>query len=69
MTEAKVATRTTFHGTHKGEYRSIAPAGKQVTVTGIGILRIANGKIQEGWLNTDLMQQLGAGPKMGQASK
>lgn len=65
----KVATRTTFHGTHKGEYRGVAPTGKAVTVTGIGILRIANGKIQEGWLNTDLMHQLGVGPKMGQASK
>ena len=65
----KVATRTTFRGTHKGDFMGVAPTGKAVTVTGIGILHIANGKIQEGWLNTDLMHQLSAGPKMGPASK
>ena len=43
----KVAIRTTFHGTHKGEYLGITPTGKAVTATGIGIMRLANGKVQE----------------------
>jgi len=60
----KVATRTTFHGTHKGEYLGIAPTGKTITAPGIGIMRIANGKIQENWLAGTLLQQLGVGPKM-----
>lgn len=65
----KVATRTTFHGTHKGEYLGIAATGKTVTATGIGFMRIANGKIQENWLAGDLLQQLGGGPKMAMPAK
>jgi steroid delta-isomerase-like uncharacterized protein len=65
----KVATRTTFHGTHKGEYLGIAPTGKTVSATGIGIMRIANGKIQENWLAGNLLQQLGAGPQMTKPAK
>jgi predicted ester cyclase len=55
--------RTAFHGTHKGEYLGIAPTSKAVTATGIGIMRLANGKIQENWLAGNLRQQLGAGPQ------
>jgi steroid delta-isomerase-like uncharacterized protein len=65
----KVATRTTFHGTHKGEYLGIAPTDKTITATGIGIMHIANGKIQESWLAGDLLQQLGGGPKMAEPAK
>ena len=65
----KVATRTTFHGTHKGEYLGIASTGKTVTATGIGFMRIANGKIQENWLAGDLLQQLGGGPKMEKSAE
>jgi predicted ester cyclase len=45
--------------------------GKQVTVTGMLIARVANGKIIEEWGNTDwmgLLQQLGVVPIPGQAS-
>jgi steroid delta-isomerase-like uncharacterized protein len=68
----KVATRLTVRGTHKGEYRGVAPTGKQVTWTAINIARYADGKMQEGWVSPDtlgLMQQLGAVPKPGQAGK
>jgi predicted ester cyclase len=41
----KVVVRFKFHGTHQGEYRGIAPTGKPVTYTGIGIWRIADGKL------------------------
>jgi predicted ester cyclase len=63
-----VASRYTFHGTHRGELMGIAPTGKPVTVTGITINRIAGGKSEEGWLNFDalgMLQQLGVIPSMG----
>jgi steroid delta-isomerase-like uncharacterized protein len=58
----KVATRWTMRGTHEGEFRGIAPTGKQITVTGIGIFRFSDGKVVESWDNFDqlgMMQQLG----------
>jgi steroid delta-isomerase-like uncharacterized protein len=60
--EDKIAVRWTWRGTHKGEYMGIAPTGKQVTMTGISILRIVGGKIVEEWGEMDnlgMMQQLG----------
>jgi predicted ester cyclase len=58
----KVVVRWTWAGTHKGEFMGIAPTGKQVTLTGINILRIEGGKIVEEWSEMDnlgMMQQLG----------
>ena len=37
----KVVQRFTARGTHKGEFMGIPPTGKQVTITGIAIDRIA----------------------------
>jgi steroid delta-isomerase-like uncharacterized protein len=62
----KVVVRFKFHGTQQGEYRGIAATGKAVTYSGIGIWRLADGKLAEHWSNIDLyglMQQLGAGVK------
>lgn len=62
----RVAIRLTARGTHTGEFMGIPPTGKTVTVTGTGICRIADGKIQEDWFNSDalgLLQQLGVIPK------
>jgi len=42
-----VVTRWTARGTHRGELFGAAPTNKQVTVQGILISRIANGKIVE----------------------
>ena len=64
----KVVVRWTWRGTHKGEFMGIAPTGKQVTLTGISIIRIAGGKIVEEWGEMDMlgwMQQLGVVPPMG----
>jgi steroid delta-isomerase-like uncharacterized protein len=58
----KVSTRRTWHATHRGAYRGIAPTGKQVTWAQISIVRFAEGKIVEDWPVTDelsLLQQLG----------
>ena len=64
----KVVIRWTMHGTHTGEFMGISVTGKQVTLKGISIYRIANGKIVEDWSNSDdlgMMQQLGVIPPMG----
>jgi steroid delta-isomerase-like uncharacterized protein len=63
----KVVQRWTMHGTHRGEFMGIPPTGKRVSLTGINIARIKDGKFVEGWNNEDdlgLMQQLGAIPQV-----
>ena len=60
-----VATRWTGRGTHKGELMGIPATGKQVTVSGITISRLSDGKVAEEWATWDtlgMMQQLGAVP-------
>ena len=64
----KVVTRWTARGTHTGELMGIPPTGKQVTVTGINVDRVAGGKIVEEWGEFDMMsmmQQLGVVPTPG----
>lgn len=59
----KVVVRSTWSGTHKGEFMGIPPTGKSVSFGVIDIVRIAGGKIVEHWGQMDamrLMQQLGA---------
>ena len=61
----KVAAQLIHSGTHKGEFMGIAPTGKQVMVTTIGIYRFAGSKLEESWILMDqlgMMQQLGAVP-------
>jgi steroid delta-isomerase-like uncharacterized protein len=58
----KVVTRWKARGTHRGELMGIPPTEKSVTVSGITIDRIADGKISEtigSWDALGLMQQLG----------
>jgi steroid delta-isomerase-like uncharacterized protein len=59
----RVITRWSATGTHEGEFRGIAPTGKTVTVTGIAIDRVVDGKRVEGWAEIDtlgLLLRLGA---------
>ena len=65
----KVVNRVIARGTHQGELMGIPPTGKQITVTGITIDRIAGGKLEESWVSwnfLDMMQQLGVVPPMGE---
>jgi steroid delta-isomerase-like uncharacterized protein len=65
-----VATRWTGRGTHDGELMGIAPTKKQVTVSGITISKLADGKVVEEWSNWDtlgMLQQLGAVPEPARA--
>lgn len=62
-----VAFRQTLRGTHQGDYLGIPPTGKQVTIPGISMFRLANGKASEQWTTADDlggMQQLGVIPPM-----
>lgn len=63
-----VALRWTARGTHSGELMGIPPTGKQVTVSGITITLISDGKTVESWGEFDalgMLQQIGVIPKMG----
>jgi steroid delta-isomerase-like uncharacterized protein len=63
-----VAVRWTWGGTQQGPFLGIGPTGKAVTGSGIGLFRIANGRIVEDFVQEDtfgLMQQLGAIPGPG----
>ena len=43
--DERIAFRWIARGTHQGDFAGIAPTGKPITVTGITILRIVEGKI------------------------
>jgi predicted ester cyclase len=65
-----VATRWTGKGTHDGELMGIAPTRKQVTVPGITISKVKDGKVVEEWSNwatLSMLQQLGAVPEPARA--
>jgi steroid delta-isomerase-like uncharacterized protein len=65
----KVVTRWKASATHTGPLMGIPPTGRQVTVSGIGIHRIVDGKIVEQWGIDDtlgLMRQLGVVPPLGE---
>ena len=57
----KVVVRWRSTGTHSGEFMGLPATGIRASWTGIGIFRLANGKIVERWGNWDtlgLLQQL-----------
>jgi len=60
-----VAARVAFRGTHRGEFQGIPPTGREVAFTSIEINRVEDGKVQEHWVEIDLLRlmgQLGAIP-------
>lgn len=70
--DEKVVAFWNISGTHKGEFRGIAPTGKKVSVDGITISQLADGKIMDSYVSLDLwsmMQQIDAIPAMGKPQK
>lgn len=61
-----VVTRVTARGTHQNEWFGLKPSGKLITLTGINIDRVVEGKIVEHWgeANT-LAALLQMGAKIG----
>ncbi len=57
-----VTRRWVMTGTHDGVYADIAPTGRSIESTGVGISRFEGGKIAEEWISRDdlgLLAQLG----------
>ena len=66
-----VAVRWTWRGTQNGPFLGLPPTGESVTGSGIGLFRIANGRIVEDFVQEDtfgLLQQIGAIPSPGRAT-
>ena len=62
-----VTERFTARGTHRGELLGVSPTGHEVTLAGINIFRVQDGKLVERWGRTDdlgFLQQLGIVPAM-----
>jgi predicted ester cyclase len=61
-----VVGRWTATATHQGPMMGIPPSGRPITITGIDIQRVADGKIVEVWHQEDILgmlQQIGALPE------
>ena len=59
----KVVIRFRGQGTHRGDFRGVAPTGKGMTYTGMMILRFVERKAVDYWAVSDalgIFQQLGA---------
>jgi steroid delta-isomerase-like uncharacterized protein len=64
-TDDKVAVRFRFTGTHTGEFLGNQPTGKRVDYQSYELYRIADGKIAEEWICSDMLTiltQIGAFP-------
>jgi steroid delta-isomerase-like uncharacterized protein len=63
--EAKVCTRFTWTGTHRGTFLGIPATGKHIAVKGVVIDRLEGGKMADSRILMDtfgMMQQLGVIP-------
>jgi predicted ester cyclase len=61
----KVLLRWSFTGKHRGAIMGAEPTGKEITVGGMNLFLLADGKIVEFWVNADdlgELQQLGVLP-------
>ena len=59
----RVVVRWRLLGTHQAEFQGIAPTGRAITLNGIAIYRVDDGKLMERWVVSDLhgvLQQIGA---------
>src|SRR5690242_9148223 len=50
----KVVVRWRLLGIHKGTFGGIAPTGRPITLKGIAIYRVKDGKLMERWVVSDL---------------
>jgi steroid delta-isomerase-like uncharacterized protein len=50
-----VVVRWTARGRHTGQLPGVPPTGRETVTNGIDMLRIAEGKIAEGWVSWDVL--------------
>jgi steroid delta-isomerase-like uncharacterized protein len=70
-TEDKVVVRFVERGTHDSTFVGVPATGKPVEFHGIGIYRVADGKLVEEWFIDDsraIFEQIGAIPKLRETS-
>jgi steroid delta-isomerase-like uncharacterized protein len=63
-----VAEVFTASGTHHGEIMGVAPTGRRMSLRGINVFRLRDGRITEWWSRLDelgFLQQLGVMPSIG----
>lgn len=61
----RLAVRYHLEMTHQGEFQGIPPTGRRVALTGLTIMRFADGKVIARWSESDflgVLQQLGVMP-------
>jgi predicted ester cyclase len=61
----KVAVRFSHGGTHRGELIGVPPSNRTVTIRGIEIYRLSDGKIAEYWGELDASDVFGPPPGIG----
>ena len=64
----KVVCCWTMSGTHQGEFMGVPATGKRMSVDGVTIHNVTNGKIMDSYVSLnlwDMMQQLGTIPASG----
>jgi predicted ester cyclase len=61
----KVAVRFAHGGTHRGELIGVPPSNRTVTIRGIEIYRLSDGKIAEYWGELDASDVFGPPPGIG----
>jgi steroid delta-isomerase-like uncharacterized protein len=62
---AKVASRVSITGTHRGALGKLAATGKEIAIDGINLIEVRDGKIVTVWGMSDqlrMMRQIGAVP-------
>lgn len=58
----KVLARVTYSGTHLGDYRGIPPTRRAISVTGLELFLVGDGRIVQHWHETDhlgILEQIG----------
>ena len=67
--DEKLVVSWNIAGTHRGEFMGFPATNKKISVDGITINHIVNGKIIDSYINWDalgMLQQLGVAPTLGQ---
>jgi len=54
-----VVARVSFRGTHRGQFQGLPPTGKEVNFTSMEINRVVEGKVEEHWVEIDLLRVMG----------